>query len=84
MSENAKPETTDLGGLSPDHIDRALVAEVPLPWRVVAPNKQYIQIVDAGGNRVCDFFPFAQKGGRGWDRTQAIADQIVRWANQDG
>jgi uncharacterized protein YcgI (DUF1989 family) len=53
----------------------------PRPWRVEAPNKQHLQIVDAAGNPVCDFFPFAGKGGRGWDATRVIADQIVERTN---
>ena len=53
----------------------------PLPWRLEAPNKKYMQIVDAAGNPVCDFFPFAGRGGRGWDATHQIATQIVERAN---
>jgi uncharacterized protein YcgI (DUF1989 family) len=61
----------------PDHTQEW----APRPWRVASPNKQYMQIVDANGNPVCDFFPFARKGGRGWQQTEAIAQQIVVRAN---
>jgi len=35
--------------------------------------------VDASGNRICDFFPYAGVGGRGMDMTLALARQIIEW-----
>ena len=52
----------------------------PLPWKAQAANKYYLQILDASGVPVCDFFPFAVYG-RGWDATMAIAQQIVEMMN---
>lgn len=61
----------------------------PHPWRIEEPvsprqSKGYFSIVDAAGNRICDFFPFAGKGGRGWDATIEIAQQIIRWERAYG
>jgi hypothetical protein len=53
----------------------------PRPWKAQAPNKYYLQIVDAEGIPVCEFFPFARYGGRGWNATLAIAQQIVETMN---
>jgi len=71
--ENSKLETTD-PDWRPD-------ASSPAPWRIKEPNKHYIQIVDATGNRICDFFPFAANGGRGWIATMAVAKLIVETMN---
>jgi hypothetical protein len=53
----------------------------PRPWRLDAPNQRYMQIVDANGNPICDFFPFAAKGGRGWQLTKAVAELILEHVN---
>ena len=56
--------------------------DAPHPWRIEDHNSErygYLSIVDATGNRVCDFFPHAGKGGRGRDKTLALARQIIEW-----
>ncbi len=62
--------------------DTELTTEAaPLPWRIEEPNRQYFSIVDAAGNRICDFFPFAVRGGRGRTTTLFIAQKIIDMAN---
>lgn len=54
----------------------------PHPWRIEDHDSErwgYLSIVDATGNRICDFFPHAGKGGRGRDATLALARQIIEW-----
>jgi hypothetical protein len=57
----------------------------PHPWRIEDCTTErhggsgYISIVDASGNRICDFFPYAGVGGRGMDMTLALARQIIEW-----
>jgi hypothetical protein len=55
----------------------------PHPWDIedhtATRRAGYFSIVDADGNRICDFFPFAGKGGRGKGATLAIARQIIEW-----
>ena len=53
----------------------------PLPWRVKAQNKHYLSIIDAEGVAICELFPFARPGGRGWEVTETIAERIVVLAN---
>lgn len=53
--------------------------DAPGPWRIAEPNKHYFSIVDAAGREICDFFPYADKHGRGWEETVEIAKQIVEW-----
>ncbi len=67
-----------------DAINRMVTDGAPRPWRIEEPNKHYFCIVDATGNRICDFFPFAAKGGRGREMTLAIAEMILHRANFDG
>jgi hypothetical protein len=63
----------------------------PHPWRIDDRTVErhgieggYISIVDATGNRVCDFFPFAGQGGRGKEATLALAQQILNWEQTNG
>jgi hypothetical protein len=54
----------------------------PHPWRIQDHDSErygYLSIVDADGNKVCDFFPNAAKGGRGRRATLAIAVKILEW-----
>jgi hypothetical protein len=54
----------------------------PHPWRIEDHNSErygYLSIVDARGNKICDFFPHAGKGGRGPEATLALARQIIEW-----
>jgi hypothetical protein len=59
----------------------------PLPWKIVDHTRDknrrsgWISIVDADLNTVCDFFPYAAKGGRGHDATMALARQILGWSS---
>jgi hypothetical protein len=58
--------------------------DAPHPWRLEEHNIQshgYLSIVDATGNKICDFFPFAGRGGRGRNATLALARKILEWAN---
>jgi hypothetical protein len=53
----------------------------PHPWRIEDHNSQrygYLSIVDARGNKICDFFPHAL-AGRGPDVTLALAQKIIEW-----
>jgi hypothetical protein len=69
MSDEKPPEST--------------TTQAPGPWHIEEPNKHYFQIVDATGNRICEFFPFAGNGGRGWEVSMEIARQIIRWERAD-
>jgi hypothetical protein len=54
----------------------------PHPWRIEDHDGErwgYLSIVDATGNRICDFFPKAGKGGRGYPATLALARQLIEW-----
>jgi len=59
--------------------------QAPHPWRIEDHTTEryggggYFSIVDATGNRICDFFPFAGNGGRGKDATLDLARQIINW-----
>lgn len=69
--DNAAPKTTD-------------AVDAPHPWRVEDHNSErhgYLSIVDATGRRICDFFPYAGRGGRGRDATMVIAEHIVEVMN---
>ncbi len=39
----------------------------------------FLSIVDATGNPICDFFPHAKEGGRGYAATLNLARQIIEW-----
>lgn len=61
----------------------------PHPWRIedytseARGGRGYFSLVDATGNRICDFFPFAGAGGRGKEVTMAIARQIIIWEREN-
>jgi hypothetical protein len=69
---------------------RRRIAEIaPGQWRIADHTTDryggggYLSIVDATGNRVCDFFPFANQGGRGKEATLVLARQIIEWERDD-
>jgi hypothetical protein len=54
----------------------------PHPWRIEDHDSErygYLSIVDALGNKICDFFPHAAPGGRGPEITLKLARQIISW-----
>ncbi len=57
--------------------------DAPHPWRIEDHDSErwgYLSIVDATGNRVCDFFPHAGVGGGlGREATLALATKILEW-----
>jgi hypothetical protein len=63
--------------------------EAPLPWAVVdhtllIPSGRRvgcISIVDAAEQNVAELFPFAGKGGRGYEATLALAELMVAAVN---
>jgi hypothetical protein len=64
-------------------MDEKLAELAPRPWRIVDHTTDrgggYFSIVDANLNRICDFFPFAARDGRGKEATLALARQIIEW-----
>ena len=52
------------------------------PWRVRHTNKHFFQILDAAGNRICDFFPEAP-GALSRAVLLSIAERIVQRENEN-
>ncbi len=71
-------------------MDKKLAELAPQPWRIEDHTTDhyggggYLSIVDATGNRICDFFPFAHPDGRGKEATLALAQQILNWEQTNG
>jgi hypothetical protein len=68
--------------------DDSKTTDAPHPWSIEDHTDErhggrgYLSIVDAAGNRICDFFPWAAKGGRGLEATLRLARLVLQWERE--
>ena len=65
-----------------ERVDQTAAQSTQRPWRVQHTNKHFFQILDAVGNRICDFFPEAP-GALPRAELLSIAERIVQRENEN-